>query len=162
MPNQTKPNQPIDGAPPRVVKVRRMMAAPRQGAANRALIRRKMVPHDSPVALQSKTPMETSKEREKRERDEAIMRASLRDKAILKAWNERIRMAKRPRDNNQVKITEPTAKKACTGKERIMDEDDKVVIVEAPTRDEKEEEEERCLRNREERRLRLLKAGIRV
>jgi hypothetical protein len=86
-----------------------------------------------------------------------------RDEAILKAWDERIRMAKRPRDGDQVKITEPAAKKAHTGKDRIIDEDedDEVVIVEAPTRDEKEEEE-RCLRNREERQLRLLKAGIRV
>jgi hypothetical protein len=105
------------------------------------------------IALRSKTPMETSKEREKRERDEAI----------LKAWDERIRMAKRPRDGDQVKIAEPAAKKARTGKDRIIDEDedDEVVIVEAPTRD-KKEEEERCLRNREERQLRLLKAGIRV
>lgn len=121
------------------------------------------MPRDSPVAPRSKTPTLTSKEREKRERDEAIMRASLRDKAILKAWDERIRMAKRPRDDDQVKIAEPAAKKARTGKDRVVDEDedDEVMIVEAPTRDEKEEEERR-LRNREERRLRLLKAGIRV
>lgn len=135
---------------------------------------------DIPVDTRSESPIDTLKTPEERyrekmykrerdeERDEAIKKASLRDKAILKAWDERVNRTssktpakKRARNDDEVEIVEPAPKRAGTRKERVADEDedDEVVIVEPPARDDKEEQERRQ-RNRQERRLRLLKAGL--
>ncbi|KAG1799206.1 uncharacterized protein HD556DRAFT_1305458 [Suillus plorans] len=169
----TKPKQPIDGAPPKVRRVGRMTAPTnRRGPRKMKTMRR-----DSPVDTQPDIPVDTLKTPEERyremykrerdeERDEAIKKASLRDKAILKAWDERVNRTssktpakKRARDDDEVEIVEPAPKRAGTRKERVADEDDEVVIVEPPARDDKEEQERRQ-RNRQERRLRLLKAGL--
>lgn len=143
----------------------------------RAPRKRKAVYRNSPVDKRPNSPVDTRSEspidiymtpaertiaRQKRERDRAIKRASLRDAAILKEWDEKVkRISKRARDDDEAEIVEPAAKIVRTGKERAADEDedDEVVIVEPPARDEKEEEERR-LRNRQERQKRLLKAGI--
>jgi hypothetical protein len=69
------------------------------------------------------TPEEERKQRQEEERNDAIRRASLRDKAILKAWDERIKRAKRPIDDDEVEIVEPPAKKGRTGKKRVVDDE---------------------------------------
>ncbi|KAG1853465.1 hypothetical protein DFJ58DRAFT_728221 [Suillus subalutaceus] len=161
---QTKPNQPIDGAP----QAKKNQRAPRK---------RKTVHRNSPVNTwpnslvntRAKTPInmymipaEETIARQKRERDEAIKRVSLRDAEMLKKWHEQVeRTSKRARDDEEVDIVEPAAKMMRTGKERAVDEDedDEVVIVEPPARNEKEMEERR-LRNMQERQLRLKKAGL--
>ncbi|KAG1855303.1 hypothetical protein F4604DRAFT_1685785 [Suillus subluteus] len=79
-----------------------------------------------------------------------------------KKWNEQVEtISKRTRDDKEVKIVEPATKMICTGKERAVDEDedDEVVIVKPPARDEKEMEE-MCLKNRKERQLRLSKVSV--
>ncbi|KAG1788893.1 uncharacterized protein HD556DRAFT_1305450 [Suillus plorans] len=177
----TKPKQPIDGAPPKVRRVGRMTAPTNRRGPRKMKTMRRDSPVDTqpdiPVDTRSESPIDTLKTPEERfreryrrerdeERDEAIKKASLRDKAILKAWDERVNRTsskipakKRARDDDEVEIVEPAPKRAGTRKERVADEDDEVVIVEPPARDDKEEQERRQ-RNRQERRLRLLKAGL--
>ncbi|KAG2145749.1 hypothetical protein BD769DRAFT_1660873 [Suillus cothurnatus] len=123
---QTKPNQPIDGAPPRVIRVGRMTAAPRRGAPRKMnTVRRPVEPRPKTPFNMYTTPEEERKQRQEEERNDAIRRASLRDKAILKAWDERIKRAKRPIDDDEVEIVEPPAKKGRTGKKRVVDDETK-------------------------------------
>jgi hypothetical protein len=86
-------------------------------------VRRPVEPRPKTPFNMYMTPEEERKQRQEEERNDTIRRASLRDKAILKAWDERIKRAKRPIDDDKVEIVEPPAKKGHTGKKRVVDDE---------------------------------------